>query len=234
MKILATDTATLHCSVAVCEDLTLLAETNLFRRQTHSRHLLEMIHQTISIAGISLNEIDAFAVTQGPGSFTGLRIGLSCVKGLAYATGKPMIAVSTLETLAYQAAVNVDKKDFLICPLLDARKNEVYFAGFLQKNNQLTITTQEMVLPPEKIALHVEGPCFFLGNGAIMYKNILEKIFKNSALFAPPHQNYVRSHTVAILAINRFKNGNIDDISTIVPKYIRKSDAERKFLNVTQ
>lgn len=233
MKILAVDTATQHCSVAVCEDITLLAETNLFRRQTHSRHLLEMIHQTISISDTGLKEIDVFAITHGPGSFTGLRIGLSCVKGLAYASGKPVVSVSTLESLAHQAAVNADMDRILICPLLDARKKEVYFAGFRQQTNQLTLITSEMVISPEKISLYIEGPCFFIGDGAVLYRDILAKTFKKSAFFAPPQQNYIRAHTVALLAINRLREGDIDNISTIVPKYIRKSDAERKFLNIT-
>jgi tRNA threonylcarbamoyladenosine biosynthesis protein TsaB len=229
MKILAVDTATQHCSAAVCLDLALLAEMTLFRRQTHSRHLLEMIHQTVSMSGVKLNEIDVFAITRGPGSFTGLRIGLSCVKGLAYALNKPVVSVSTLEILAAQAVVTVSDNHLLICPLLDARKKEVYFAGFKHRNNKLVKATPEMVLPPEKLILHMDGPCLFIGDGAILYKDNLTEIFKNAALFAPPQQHYIRAHTVALLAFERFKNGDTDNLSSLVPQYIRKSEAERKF-----
>jgi tRNA threonylcarbamoyladenosine biosynthesis protein TsaB len=229
MKILAVDTTTQHCSVAVCLDLSLLAETTLLRRQTHSKHLLEMIHQTISIAGIKLNEIDAFAVTRGPGSFTGLRIGLSCIKGLAYALDKPIVSVSSLESLATQAMVPATNNPFLICPLLDARKKEVYFAGFKYINNKLIQQNPEMVLSPEKLVLQIDGPSVFIGDGAILYKDILINTFKNAAYFLPPQQNYIRAHTVAILAFERFQNCDTDSLSELVPRYIRQSDAERKF-----
>lgn len=233
MKILAVDTATQHCSVSVCLDLALLAETTLFRRQTHSKHLLEMIHQAVSMSGVKLSEIDVFAITRGPGSFTGLRIGLSCVKGLAYALNKPVVSVSTLEILATQAVVTGSNNHLLICPLLDARKNEVYFAGFEYRNNKLVKATSEMVLPPEKLAIHMDGPCFFIGDGAILYKDILSNTFKNAAFFAPQQQNYIRAHTVALIAFERFKIGDTDDLSSLVPQYIRKSDAERKFSHIS-
>jgi tRNA threonylcarbamoyladenosine biosynthesis protein TsaB len=232
MKILAVDTATQHCSVAICKDISLLAENTLFRRQTHSRHLLHMIHQTISISGIKLSELDAFAITRGPGSFTGLRIGLSCVKGMAYAVNKSLVSVSSLESLANQAVVSPNI-DLMICPLLDARKKEVYFAGFRHINNQLVKVTTDMVLPPEKLAPHIKGPCLFVGDGAILYKDILTKIFSNNAFFAPLQHNYIRAHTIALLAIERLKNGDTDNLSGLVPEYIRKSDAERKLSHIS-
>jgi len=232
MKILAVDTATRHCSVAVCLDLDLLAETTLFRRQTHSKHLLEMIHQTISMSGIKLNEIDAFAVTRGPGSFTGLRIGLSCVKGLAYALNKPVASVSSLEVLAKQAVATTGAENLLICPLLDAGKKEIYFAAFRQRDNTLVKVSPEMVLNPEKLALHIDGTCLFIGNGAMLYKEMLTNIFKNTSFFAPPQQNYIRAHTVALLTLERFKKGDTDNLSSLVPQYIRKSDAERKLFHM--
>jgi tRNA threonylcarbamoyladenosine biosynthesis protein TsaB len=228
MKILAIDTATQHCSVAVCQDVALIAETTLFRRQTHSKHLFEIIHQTISISGMMLNEIDAFAVTRGPGSFTGLRIGLSCAKGLAFALNKPIVSVSSLETLAAQALGTTNNEPLLICPLLDARKKEVYFAAFRHLNNKLIKASPEMVLPPEKLALYVNEPCLFIGDGGMLYKEILTKTFKNDAIFASYQQQHIRAHTVALLALERFKNQEMDNISSLVPQYIRKSDAERK------
>jgi len=228
MKILALDTATQHCSIAVCNDTTLLAEITIFRQQTHSRHLLDGIHQTISLSGITLGAIDGFAVTRGPGSFTGLRIGLSCVKGLAYALNKSLVSVSSLECLATQAMMITDIDSLLICPLLDARKKEVYFAGFRQQNHRLVNVSREMVLPPEKMALHLDGPCLFVGDGAVLYKDVLASLFKDAAFFAPVQQNYIRAHTIVLLAIDRFKNGQTDNIDGLVPEYIRRSDAERK------
>jgi tRNA threonylcarbamoyladenosine biosynthesis protein TsaB len=233
MKILAVDTATRHCSVAICQDIALLAETTLFRQQTHSKHLLDMIHRTICLSGIKLNEIDAFAVTRGPGSFTGLRIGLSCVKGMAYALNKPVVSISSLEILATQAMVTAGKSDLLICPILDAGKKEVYFAAFRHINNKLAIVNPEMVLAPEKLLLHIKEHSLFIGDAAILYKDIISNIFKDAGFFAPSQQNYIRAHTVALLAFERLKNGDIDNLSSLVPQYIRKSDAERKVFNTT-
>ncbi len=229
MKILAVDTSTRHCSVAICRDLELIAETTLFRRQTHSKHLLEMIHQTVSLSGIKIGEIDAYAVTRGPGSFTGLRIGLSCVKGLAYALDKPVVSVSSLEVLAYQA-INTPMDDhLLICPILDARKKEIYCAVFSHLNTTLTQVIPEMVLSPEKLSRHIHKPCYLIGDGAVMYKDLLATSFKNTVFFAPAHQNYIRAHNVAILGFKRLMKGEADNLLRLVPEYIRKSDAERNF-----
>lgn len=229
MKILAVDTATRTCSAAVCQDEKLLAEINLLRRQTHSKHLLEMIDQVLAISGESLSRMDGFAVTRGPGSFTGLRIGLSCIKGLAYALDKPVVAVSSLEVLASQASVQWENGAGIICPLLDARKNEVYFSRFSRRNGKLTQIDDETVLPPEKLGGRIEGPCLFIGDGALLYKEVLTRLFEESAVFVPPPQNYIRAHTVASLSLNRFESHNEDSIAGLVPRYIRKSDAELNF-----
>ena len=100
MRILAVDTATRSCSVAVVDDRTVLAETTVMTDETHSKHLMCLIHQVIQISKIALEDLDGFAVTRGPGSFTGLRIGISTVKGLAASSGKPMVGISSLDTLA--------------------------------------------------------------------------------------------------------------------------------------
>ncbi len=231
MKILAVDTATQTCSIAICENLSLLAESTLFRRQTHSRHLLEMIHQTINMSGTELDEIDGFAVTRGPGSFTGLRIGLSCVKGLAYAKDKPVVSVSSLEVLATQAAINISSRgpdSVILCPLLDARKKEVYFTGFKKDNDRLVQVQPEMGLPPENLPRHIKGHCILMGDGAVLYRDLLTRLFKEHALFLPLQHNYIRAHSIAILSLERFKKGSFDDLSSLAPEYIRKSDAECK------
>lgn len=231
MKILAVDTATQTCSIAICENLSLLAESTLFRRQTHSRHLLEMIHQILSISGTELDEIDGFAVTRGPGSFTGLRIGLSCVKGLAYAKDKPIVSISSLEVLAAQAAITISfpgRDSVVLCPLLDARKKEVYFTGFKKENDRLVQVQPEMVMPPENLPFHIKGRCIFIGDGAVVYRDLLTRWFKGHALFMPPQHNYIRAHNIAILSLERFKKGSFDDLSSLAPEYIRKSDAECK------
>lgn len=126
MKILAVDTATKSCSVALTEDDAVLAETTTHSGQTHSRHLLNIVDAVIARAGLTLNQIDGFAVSIGPGSFTGLRIGISTVKGLAYGRGRPVVGVSSLEALSRQCPQTPQQ----ICAMIDARKQEVYFCFY--------------------------------------------------------------------------------------------------------
>jgi tRNA threonylcarbamoyladenosine biosynthesis protein TsaB len=230
MKILAVDTATGTCSVAVCLDESLLAEINLFRRQTHSRHLMEMIDQVLAISGEKLSGIDVFAVTRGPGSFTGLRMGLSCVKGLAYALDKPVIGVSCLDVLAFQAGGwELDDGPGTICTILDARKKEIYFSRYDRRNGKLEKNGDEIVVSPEALDGRVEGRCLFVGDGALLYKGLLKRLFKDSAVFVPPPQNYIRAHSVACLSLQRFSDSGADELAGLVPRYIRKSDAELGF-----
>ena len=127
MKILAIDTATMSCSAAIVADGLLRAELNTVTNQTHSKHLMDMIHTVCDMSEIKIAEVDGFAVTIGPGSFTGLRIGISTIKGLAWSLNKPVVGVSSLDAIAWQC----DLSPYPICSLLDARKHEVYYCLYL-------------------------------------------------------------------------------------------------------
>lgn len=222
MKILAVDTATTSCSVAVADDEDLLAEMTIDNDQTHSRHLTVLIRQVIRLAGISLSEIDGFAVTKGPGSFTGLRIGMSTVKGLAVASGRPVVGVPTLESLAMQSGMF----NLLVCPLIDARRGEVYFASYRFEQHRLHALHKEQAVLPQNILGELQEPCVFIGNGAIVYRqNIIDKL-GDRAYFAPSGQHIIRGATVAMLGLRRLATGDIDEIESLVPNYLRKSDAE--------
>ncbi|MEE8553621.1 MAG: tRNA (adenosine(37)-N6)-threonylcarbamoyltransferase complex dimerization subunit type 1 TsaB, partial [Desulfobacterales bacterium] len=146
MKILAVDTATKSCSVAIVDNESLLAEVTIVREQTHSKHLMEMINTVTGLSGLTVSELDGFAVTRGPGTFTGVRIGISSVKGLAVASDKPVVGVSSLDVLAMQASLS----SYLICPLLDARRGEVYCARYRFRDGNLKKEIEEQVFPPEK------------------------------------------------------------------------------------
>ena len=222
MKILAVDTATTSCSVAIAEDKNLLAEMTIDNKQTHSRHLTLLIQDVIRMAGISLSEIDGFAVTKGPGSFTGLRIGMSTVKGLAMASGRPVVGVPTLEALALQSGIC----EMLVCPLLDARRGEVYFASYRFEQHQLRLQHNQQAALPKNILSELEGSCVFIGNGSILYRqDIIDKL-GDQAYFAPSGQHIIRGATVAALAHKRLAKGDADEIESLVPTYLRKSDAE--------
>jgi tRNA threonylcarbamoyladenosine biosynthesis protein TsaB len=169
MKILAVDTATKSCSVAIVDKELLLAEVNISRKETHSKHLMEMINTVIGLSGITVSDLDGFVVTKGPGSFTGLRIGISAIKGLALANSKPIIGVSSLDALATQNSFS----PYLICPFLDARRGEVYFSRYRIESGILKKEIDEDVLPPAQAVSDINEPCIFVGDGALVYKKII-------------------------------------------------------------
>ncbi len=222
MKILAVDTATKSCSVAIVQKETILAEVTLVSEQTHSKHLMEVIKCVSLLSGIAISDLDGFAVTKGPGSFTGLRIGLGTVKGLAAASGKPIVGISSLKCLAIQSYVT----SFSICPIIDARKGEVYWAFYRYENNQLQQLCPEQVSPPGNVLTDIHEPCVFVGNGARLYQEDIGLKLGKLAHFAPDSQSIIRGATVAFLSQNRFEKGIIDDTDGLTPCYIRQSDAE--------
>jgi tRNA threonylcarbamoyladenosine biosynthesis protein TsaB len=225
MKILAVDTASKSCSVAIIHNDVLMAEMTLASGQTHSKHLMDMIRTVIRISGLSISDLDGFAVTKGPGSFTGLRIGISSVKGLAAGSGKPVVSVSSLETLAMQS----EPSPYLICPLLDARKGEVYFSRYRLEGGILKKEIEERVCPPIQAVCDLDEPCLFIGDGAFLHKKLILDQIGELANFAPAFANMIRASTVAHISMIRFKKKDTDDLGTLVPSYIRKSDAELNF-----
>ncbi|MEE8431476.1 MAG: tRNA (adenosine(37)-N6)-threonylcarbamoyltransferase complex dimerization subunit type 1 TsaB [Candidatus Desulfatibia sp.] len=225
MKILAVDTSTTSCSVAVVDKDLLLAEMTIDREQTHSKHLMDMIHTVMGFSGLAVSALDGFAVTRGPGTFTGLRIGISTIKGLAVASGKPLVGISSLDALAEQCACSA----YLICVLLDARKGEVYFAGYRFQNGVLKKEIDERVLPPRQAVRDINEPSLLVGNGARLYQDTLAETMGGMAFFAWPCQNTIRASTVAWLSMSRFEKTETDDVATFVPQYIRKPAAELNY-----
>jgi tRNA threonylcarbamoyladenosine biosynthesis protein TsaB len=225
MKILAVDTATKSCSVAVTEDGAVLGELTSVSHQTHSRHLMEMVHQVLGNAGVGMASVDGFAVTIGPGSFTGLRIGISSIKGLAYAVDKPVVGASSLEALARQSIPASDN----ICALIDARKGEVYAALYNFTGGALIREQDEIVLSTDDLLKQIERPCIFLGSGAVLYRGMIEQKLGDLAAFAPQQHHHIRASTVAEIGRIRLEQGDHVGTAELVPRYIRKSDAELNF-----
>jgi len=222
MIILAVDTATTSCSVAIVDKKSVLAEVTLLRKETHSKHLMDMIHTAIGFSGLNFSDLDGFAVVRGPGSFTGLRIGITTVKGLAAGLKKPLVGVSSLEALAMQ----VFNWPYLICPLIDARRGEVYFSRYRVVEGRLKAEVDEQVCPLENAVRDMNEACVFVGNGTHLYGKVLRDMMGASAFFAPMSQNTIKASTVAFLSLNKFQNKDTDDIHRFIPHYIRRSDAE--------
>lgn len=222
MRILAVDTASGSGSAAVSDGDHLLAEFTTARRETHSKHLMSIIDRVIHRAGLSLSDIDGFAVTRGPGSFTGLRIGIATVKGLALVTGKPVVGVSSLAALAMQAAQAPGE----ICAMLDARNQEVYFGRYRFINGQLKSLSDEQAAAPLTAVATIQEPCLFVGDGAVKYRKMLKDRLGTRAGFALPYQHIIRASIISYLSQSRFENKQLDDVASLAPRYIRKSYAE--------
>jgi len=226
MKILAVDTSTKTCSVALVDNFSLLAEETLISTQTHSRHLMEMINNVVKLSGCKFSDIDGFAVTKGPGTFTGLRIGISTVKGLASALDKPVIGLSSLNALAMQTATSS-----LICAMLDARRGEVYSGVYRYfacdgKKRLLKNEVCETVLSVEQALYGISENCTFIGNGAVAYKETIINIMGDHAVFSPRCLNTLFASTVAYAALEKIQEKGFDSIETLIPCYIRKPDAK--------
>jgi len=224
MKILAVDTATKSCSVAIVDKESLLAEMTVINEQTHSKHLLEMVRIVVKHSDLNLSDLNGYAVTSGPGSFTGLRIGISSVKGLAAAQGKPIAGVSSLDSLARQVSFST----YLICSLIDARRDEVYTSRYRYKDGKLIKKDKEQALSPGDALDEINEPCIFVGSGAVLYQKAIKDMLGEYAFFAQAYENTIHASTVARLGMDRFENDDTDDAETFVPNYIRKSDAQLK------
>jgi len=225
MRILAVDTATKNCSVAVTDEDSILAESTSIIDRTHSRQLMNIIDSVLGKAGMKAAQLDGFAVTIGPGSFTGLRIGIASIKGLAYSLAKPVVGVSSLETLAYQCR----RTPYLICPLLDARKQEVYYCHYRFEEGKLEKILEERVASPAEVVGEIREPCLFVGNGATLYHELISAGLGKSAFFAGQNEDIIQASAVARLSLPRFKRRDTDDVHRLAPHYIRQSDAELKF-----
>lgn len=222
MKILALDSATKSCSAAVMNAGTLAAELVTQNDETHSKHLMKLVDKVLEMANLRVGELDGMAVTVGPGSFTGLRIGVSTIKGLAQALGKPVVGISSLDALAWQCG----DRSLLICALLDARKGEVYSATYRFRNKILTQISRAKATTPIAAVEAIKEPCVFIGNGAELYREDISRLMGDCACFALEGQHIIRASSVGFLSMQKFETGDTNAAASLVPQYIRKSDAE--------
>ncbi|MGM9636564.1 MAG: tRNA (adenosine(37)-N6)-threonylcarbamoyltransferase complex dimerization subunit type 1 TsaB [Eubacteriales bacterium] len=231
MKILALDSSASVASVALCENDSLVSEFSLCDQNKHSETLLPMLESMLKLAGIDLSEVDLFAVSNGPGSFTGIRIGISLIKGLAFGSGKPCIGVPTLEALAY----NLTGSDGLICPVMDARREQVYHALFSMRSGIPTRLCEDRLIPVKELCAelkHQSEPIYLVGDGYDMTANLLglpENLPGNFRV-TPPTARLSHAVSVARAAKVRYDNGQSGTDSELLPVYLRASQAERERL----
>ena len=226
MKILAVDTSSMMGSVALIDDDKIIAEQLLNIRITHSERFISSIETILESAETDIKSIDGFGVAIGPGSFTGLRIGLAAVKGFAFTLDKPVVGVSTLRALALNAGIS----GFPVAALLDARRGEYYLGIYQFENDKIIARLEDKVLPPDQVIKEVQAlkeKVIFVGDGLYSLKGLIKEKLKGRALIPPPSIIHPRASNIAWLALKRLEKNDSDDIDKLVPNYIRKSDAEK-------
>jgi tRNA threonylcarbamoyladenosine biosynthesis protein TsaB len=211
--------------MALLEDRVLQAQAQIRVTRTHAGQIWKTVYFLLDQVGWTLREIDLWAVTVGPGSFTGLRIGLATMKGLALATGKPMVGISTLEALASPLTYS----PHLICPVIDARKKEVFSAYFrVDSQGNLIMTGAPRNIKPRVLVEEIQEPVLLVGNGAGLYSSFFRDGLGAKALFPEPHLHLISPFNLGVLARSRFQQGAGGLPEEISPLYIRPSDAELK------
>lgn len=227
MKILGLDSSGIVASVAIVEDDVLIAEYTVNYKKTHSQTLLPMLDEIAKMTELDLNSIDAIAVAAGPGSFTGLRIGSATAKGLGLALKKPLIAIPTVEGLAY----NLYDISGLICPIMDARRKQVYTGIYRFTDHQLKVVEDQMAVPMETVIekLNQYGEAVtFLGDGVPVFHELIAEKMTVPYSFAPAHVNKQRAAAVAALGEIYYRQGKTETAMEYVPDYLRVSQAERE------
>ena len=228
MKILAIESSGLTASAAIAEDEALLAEYTVNFKKTHSQTLLPMIDEIVKMIGLDLKELDAVAVSEGPGSFTGLRIGSATGKGIALALDRKIVSVPTLDALAF----NLYDTQGLVCPIMDARRGQVYTAVYRFENHRLVRirekTAESIGDLAQELSVFPDKMVTFLGDGVPVFREHLTEMLKDKDIsFAPQHLARQRAGAVAVLGIQYYKEGKYQDSKDHKPEYLRPSQAER-------
>ncbi|MDF2984797.1 MAG: universal bacterial protein YeaZ [Eubacterium sp.] len=227
MRILALDTSTNVATAAILEDGIIIGEYSCNKGKTHSQRLMPMIQSLLEAVGLKATDMDAFAASVGPGSFTGLRIGVTTVKAMAFAAQKPVISVHTLDALAY----NLPLSKAILCPVIDARNNQVFTAVYKFSGDKLERLTDYLGIHINELADildAMEGDVLFLGDAAGMHKDYFSERLGGRAGLAPSNAVAARAASVAVLAGKAFEAGKLESCYDMVPFYLRKSQAERE------
>ena len=225
--ILAIESSSLVASVAIADEYKIISEYTVNQNKTHSQTLLPMIDEIIKMTQINKEDIEAIAISGGPGSFTGLRIGSATAKGLALAWNIPIINVPTVDAMAY----SIQFTNMIICPIMDARRNQVYTGIYKNKNGKLEILMEQSALELDRlldILKQQNEPIIFLGDGVPVYSEQIDEKFNNEHYYAKACSNRQRAGVLATLAYEYLKNGKLENCDEHVPNYLRISQAERE------
>ena len=227
MRILAIDSSSMVATVAITTDGILNAEYTINHKKTHSQTLLPMIAEIVKMIEIDMDSIDAVAITGGPGSYTGLRIGSATAKGIGLALNKPIINVPTMDALAY----NLYSSQYVICPIMDARRGQVYTGIYkFEETEMKTIKPQCIMMIGELIKEldTIKESVMFLGDGVDVHKQLIDDIMDTKHYYAPASMNRHKASTLGTIAEIYYKNGKTETAKEHKPEYLRLSQAERE------
>lgn len=227
MNLLAVDTSGPVAGVAVLRGGEVAFEGASMGHQKHSQSLMPLVEEGLTHAGMDINQMDLFAVVTGPGSFTGVRIGVSTIKGMAHGAGKPCIGIDGLEALA----AGIPMREALLCPILDARAGQVYGAAFMagmppeRRMDNAAMKLTEYVKRVQELA-GVDMPLCFMGDGVPAARETLGELLGERALLMPPHLSFLRPASVAVLGAHYADRAG--DYLALQPQYLRAPQAERE------
>lgn len=231
MKILSIDTSSKICSVSVLEDNNVIIEKNIDDSLTHSQKLMPMIDNILNELNMKLTDFDLFSCSVGPGSFTGVRIGVSTVKAFCDVTNVPVTSVSSLEGLAYNTlSSNIESNSTIVCSLIDAKNDNVYCGIFRNESDEF-VQLEDLCAKNINEVLNLldkysSSSILFVGDGAVYHKDlILEKL--SNSLFVQDEFNKQTSVSIGIAGFNKYNKGIYGTSNSLSPLYLRKSQAER-------
>ncbi len=230
MKVLGVDTSTMTAGVGIVDENEVLVDLKFDVRVTYSEILMPTIDLALKTVGLKIGDLDGFAICIGPGSFTGLRIGLSTMKGLCFASGKPLVSVPSLDALASLSLYC----RFQVAPLLDAKKDQVYAAIYDTSEGELKRKSEYLVVDIEDLVKKISKKTLLVGPGARLYQRELIDLLGEKACFAPGEQSTPSGASVARIGLNKLTGGQTENITDLEPLYIRMSEAELKFKNVAR
>lgn len=225
MKILGMDTSTLMTTCALLDGDRLIGEYSLSQSMSHSEKLVPMVKEVLDSLDLTIKDIDLFATTTGPGSFTGLRIAIATIKGFAHIYNKPVVGVSTLEALAFNLPYNET-----LVPMLDARRNRVYAGIYNWNKNNLETIIKPDAFEIENIIdkMDIYNNIVVNGDGSILYKELLKERLGEKVKFSKPGDNMPRAASVCEIAKIRYNEGQMNDFFSLIPNYLRPTQAERQ------
>lgn len=226
MKVLGIDTSTLMSTCAVLDGDRLIGEYSLSQDMSHSEKLVPMVKEVLDSLKLTINDIDLFSVAKGPGSFTGLRIGIATMKAFAHLTDKPIIGVSTLEALAYNLPYNE-----IVVPMIDARRERVYTAIFKWEGTSLETIMEPCVLEVDKLLDRLNSnheKIVVNGDGSVVFKERIKDRLKDKVQFSTIGQNMSRASSICELALLKYGRGQVDDFYTLAPDYLLETQAQRE------